>query len=226
MKWIYMSSANYQNSFWKLKYVWNKTYKYFDPRHSLMYRKMSKIAGNYQTRLKQYAHFKMVMYYKTMPYPIRRLSQKDQFQLTPNNTKRHSEHRALAFIYKPESIAALSRAHTPVGYRNAFSRAFTPTGDREKSPDLIDTADKWDHLEDFGGKDSGKGKYMGGKYGVEEQAKHKEKGNYLDSHGSVNHANHLPQKLNQNQGYGFEEIKNDDHSPQENPKRRQIKYEN
>jgi uncharacterized protein YjbJ (UPF0337 family) len=141
MKWIYMSSINYQNSFWKLKYVWNRSYKYFDPKHSLMYRKLSKIAGNYQTRLKQYAHFKLVMYYKTMPYPVRRLSQRET-PLTPINMKRKSEHRALAFISRPENIAALSRAHTPVGYRQAFSRAFTPTGFREKTPELYEGAER------------------------------------------------------------------------------------
>jgi len=134
MKWIYMSSINFQNSFWKMKFVWDLNFKYFDPRHSLMYRKMSKIASNYQTRLKQYAHFKLVMYYKTMPYPIRRLAAKEVNPLHPVNMKRNSEHRALAFIGKAENIAALSRAHTPTGYRNAFSRAHTPIGHREHTP--------------------------------------------------------------------------------------------
>ena len=134
MKWIYMSSINYQNSFWKMKFVWNMNFRSFDPRHSLMYRKLSKIASNYQTRLKQYAHFKLVMYYKTMPYPIRRLASKEVNPLHPVNMKRNSEHRALAFIGKPENIAALSRAHTPTGYRKAFSRAHTPIGHREHTP--------------------------------------------------------------------------------------------
>lgn len=135
MKWIYMSSINYQNSFWKLKYVWNMNFKYFDPRHSLMYRKLCKISSNYQTRLKQYAHFKLVMYYKTMPYPIRRLASREMSPLPPVNMKRNSEYRALAFLGKPENIAAISQAHTPKGYRKAFSRAHSPVGFREYSPE-------------------------------------------------------------------------------------------
>ena len=226
MKWIYMSSVNYQNSFWKLKYVWNKTFKFFDPRHSLMQRKLSKIAANYQTRLKQYAHFKMVMYYKTMPYPIRRLSQKDQFQLTPTSSKRNSEHRALAFISRPENIAALSRAHTPVGYRQAFSRAFTPTGVRDKTPDRYERGDRDDREEDYeyetknnyGKREVGKNMgYLLEKYEAQEQAKRSGKGNYIETYGYGSRANYGSGKTGNANGY--EQYENGEEFELEYPKK-------
>ncbi|OMJ87657.1 hypothetical protein SteCoe_10583 [Stentor coeruleus] len=117
MKWIYIASINFQNSFWKMKFVWNKNFKYFDPKHAVMYKKLSKIASNYQTRLKQYAHFKLVMFYKTEPDDVYESPRRAR-ERSPAVQRRSSETRALAFINRPSSRASIERALTPLGFRD------------------------------------------------------------------------------------------------------------
>ena len=104
IKWILSSSINYQNSFWKLKYVLGSNAQVYDPKFVLIYRKLTKIGVNYQTRLKQYAHFKLLMVYKSTPMVK---------SCSINKYKRNSEHRALRYLSKIEYLQKLERPVTP-----------------------------------------------------------------------------------------------------------------
>lgn len=109
--WILHSSINYQNSFWKMKYVLAKRKKIYDPKFILCFRKLLKIGLNYQTRLKQYAHFKLLMVYKSAP---------EKKALMNRNYKRHSVHRALMFLNKNE-LSKVQRPATPEDIRKRDS---------------------------------------------------------------------------------------------------------
>ena len=122
MKMIFLSSISYQNSFWKMKFVWTKNFRYFDPKHSLMYRKLCKIADNYQTRLKQFAHFKILLFEKG------NFVNDKQVLLVKNNEK-YARRRS----FEVKNLNLIE--NTP----KIRTRALTPSGPRETIPKSQET---------------------------------------------------------------------------------------
>ena len=62
---IQKMSINYESGFWKWKFVLTKCGKQLNPRHSIFFKRISAVASSYQTRLGQYALFKLVLNYKS-----------------------------------------------------------------------------------------------------------------------------------------------------------------
>lgn len=112
MKWISMTSINYENSFWKLKFVWNKRFMYFDPKHAIAFRKFTKIFNSYQTRLKQFAHFKLVMFFKVF-------SVQDSACNSPMSRR-----------------SSFASRHYGVPDNTQSLRSYTPLGNREENEDI------------------------------------------------------------------------------------------
>ena len=65
MHWIFNSSINYQNAFWKWKYILTIRGLDLNPKHSLMQKRLSMIGYNYQGRLKQFALFKLLLFFRS-----------------------------------------------------------------------------------------------------------------------------------------------------------------
>ncbi|OMJ89188.1 hypothetical protein SteCoe_8740 [Stentor coeruleus] len=69
MHMLFYASINFENAFWKWKYV--LTIKGIDvnPKHAVMQKRLSNVAFNYQTRLKQFALFKLLLFFRSNAVP-------------------------------------------------------------------------------------------------------------------------------------------------------------
>lgn len=92
-KLIQNMSINYESGFWKWKFVLTKCGKQLNPRHSIFFKRISAVASSYQTRLGQYALFKLVLNYKsqqsghrvTLPKAIAKLIKDSEVEKTKAN---------------------------------------------------------------------------------------------------------------------------------------------
>ena len=62
---MFFTSVCYQSGFWRWKYTIVHHWRELHPLHSIMYKRLSNIAFNYQRRLVQFALFKVVLFYRS-----------------------------------------------------------------------------------------------------------------------------------------------------------------
>ena len=61
-------SINFEGAFWKWKIIMTKTGNPINPKHSVVVKRLCKVGSNYQTRLSQFALFKLILHYKTSAF--------------------------------------------------------------------------------------------------------------------------------------------------------------
>jgi hypothetical protein len=61
-------SVSFEGAFWKWKYIMTKTGNPINPKHSIVIKRLTKVGMNYQKRLAQFAFFKFILFYKSLPF--------------------------------------------------------------------------------------------------------------------------------------------------------------
>ena len=64
MHMVFYASINFENGFWKWKFVMTRFGDDVNPKHALMQRRLSQVCYNYQTRLKQFSLFKVLLFFR------------------------------------------------------------------------------------------------------------------------------------------------------------------
>lgn len=65
-KMIQNMSINFESGLWKWKFIMTRCGKQLNPRHSIFFKRLLAITSNYQTRLEQFALFKIVLNFKSL----------------------------------------------------------------------------------------------------------------------------------------------------------------
>ena len=82
MHMFFFASINFENAFWKWKYVLTIKGMDLNPKHSLMHKRLSQVAHNYQVRLKQFALFKVCLYFRSNPQLTQQSRKSIQFAVS------------------------------------------------------------------------------------------------------------------------------------------------
>jgi hypothetical protein len=69
MHMVFYASINYENGFWKWKFVLTRFGDDVNPKHAVMGKRLSQVCMNYQTRMKQFALFKVLLHFRQNPVP-------------------------------------------------------------------------------------------------------------------------------------------------------------
>ena len=67
-KMMCLMSINFEGAFWKWKYITTTTGKVINPKHSIVSNRICKICMSYQKRLTQFAYFKLLLHFKSLPH--------------------------------------------------------------------------------------------------------------------------------------------------------------
>ena len=65
MHMLFYATINFENAFWKWKFVLTIRGLDLNPKHSIMQKRLSQVAHNYQKRLEQFALFKLILFFRS-----------------------------------------------------------------------------------------------------------------------------------------------------------------
>ena len=90
--------SNTQLGFWKWKFIISKSGEELNPTHAIMFKKLSHTAHAYQTRLQQFAFFKLVLGFKSKPSKSRPFITAEE-----EEPRRRTPERPISIPQRPET---------------------------------------------------------------------------------------------------------------------------